>query len=88
MTNRSRRCSEENIDTSRTCVKWSPEEEAKLVESIINNKTFEEIALEHKRTIIAVKARLYRYKILFNRNILRAITESHISPLPDITADT
>ena len=85
MTNRSRRCSRETIDTSRTCVKWSPEEEAKLVESIINQKTFEEIALEHKRTVIAVKARLYKYKVLFNRNILRAITESHISslPLPD-----
>lgn len=83
MTNRSRWCSRETIDTSRTCIKWSPEEEAKLVESVINLKTFEEIALEHKRTIIAVKARLYKYKVLFNRNILRAITESHISPLPD-----
>ena len=83
MTIRTRRCSGENIDNSRNCVKWSPEEEAKLVESIINQKTFEEIALEHKRTVIAVKARLYKYKVLFNRNILRAITESHISLLPD-----
>jgi len=80
MTNRTRQYSRENIDTSRTCVKWSPEEEAKLVESIINQKTFEEIALEHKRTIIAVKARLYKYKVLFNRNILRAITESSLTP--------
>ena len=82
MTNRTRQCSRENIDTSRTCIKWSLEEEAKLVESVINQKTFEEIALEHKRTIIAVKAKLYKYKVLFNRNILRAITESHISSLP------
>ena len=84
MTIRTHRCSRETIDTSRTFVKWSPEEEAKLVESVINLKTFEEIALEHKRTIIAVKARLYKYKVSFNRNILRAITESHISQLlPD-----
>lgn len=84
MTIRTHRCSRETIDTSRTCIKWSPEEEAKLVESVINQKTFEDIALEHKRTIIAVKARLYKYKVSFNRNILRAITESHISQLlPD-----
>jgi hypothetical protein len=46
-------------------------EEEKLIQSVIDKKTFEEIALEHKRTIIAVKSRLYNYKVKFNRNILR-----------------
>jgi hypothetical protein len=71
MINKANRCLRDNIDFSRNCERWSIEEEEKLVQSIINKKTFEEIALEHKRTIKAVKLRLYNYKVKFNRNILR-----------------
>ena len=71
MINKAHRYLSDNINLSRTCERWSIEEEAKLVQSIIDKKTFEEIALEHKRTIIAVKSRLYNYKVTFNRNILR-----------------
>lgn len=63
--------SRDNINLSRNCERWSIEEEAKLVQSVIDKKTFKEIALEHKRTIIAIKSRLYNYKVTFNRNILR-----------------
>ena len=68
MVNKTHRCLRDNINISRTCEKWSIEEEEKLVQSVIDKKTFEEIALEHKRTIIAVKSRLYNYKVKFNRN--------------------
>ena len=71
MINKAHRCLRDNINLSRTCKRWSIEEEEKLVQSVIDKKTFEEIALEHKRTIIAVKSRLYNYKVKFNRNILR-----------------
>jgi hypothetical protein len=71
MINKAHRCLRDNINLSRSCERWSIEEEAKLVQSVIDKKTFEEIALEHKRTITAVKTRLYNYKIKFNRNILR-----------------
>jgi hypothetical protein len=71
MINKAHRCLRDNINLSRSCERWSIEEEAKLVQSVIDKKTFEEIALEHKRTITAVKTRLYNYKVKFNRNILR-----------------
>jgi len=71
MVNKAHRCLRDNINISRTCERWSIEEEEKLIQSVIDKKTFEEIALEHKRTIIAVKSRLYNYKVKFNRNILR-----------------
>jgi len=76
MPNRARRFSRENIDTSRACIKWSPEEEAKLLQSVIDQIPFEEIALEHKRSIIAVKARLYNYKVSFNRNLLAILRDT------------
>lgn len=82
MPNRTRQFTSENIDTSRSCVKWSPEEEAKLVESVINQKTFEEIALDHKRTIVSVKARLYKYKVTFNRNWLALPRDTTDTPYP------
>jgi hypothetical protein len=44
--------------TLRVGVKWFPDEDKKLLEEINENKTFEEIALEHKRTITGIKARI------------------------------
>ena len=52
----------ENVNTSRSFNKWSPEEDTKLIQEIIDDKTFEEIALEHKRTVLAIKSRVYWYK--------------------------
>jgi len=52
----------ENVNTSRSFNKWLPEEDTKLIQEIINDKTFEEIALEHKRTVLAIKSRVYWYK--------------------------
>ena len=75
MINKVHRCSRDNIYLSRNCERWSIEEEAKLIQSVIDKKTFEEIALEHKRTITAVKSRLYNYKVKFNRNILRNLID-------------
>lgn len=75
MINKVYRCLRDNINLSRTCERWSTEEEEKLVQSVIDKKTFEEIALEHKRTITAVKSRLYNYKVKFNRNILRNLVD-------------
>jgi hypothetical protein len=37
-------------ETSRVGTKWLSDEDEKLVEEISNNKTYDEIALEHKRT--------------------------------------
>ena len=47
-----------NEETSRAGKKWLAEEDAKLVEEITDKKTFEEIALEHKRTIGSIKSRV------------------------------
>jgi hypothetical protein len=52
----------ENVNTSRSYNKWLPEEDTKLIQEIIDDKTFEEIALEHKRTVLAIKSRVYWYK--------------------------
>lgn len=75
MINKNSRCLRDNINISRTYKRWATEEEAKFVQSIIDKKTFEEIALEHKRTITAVKSRLYHYKVKFNINILRNLID-------------
>lgn len=48
----------ENEETSRAGKKWLPEEDAKLVQEITDKKTFEEIALEHKRTTGGIKSRV------------------------------
>ena len=43
---------------SRVGKKWLPEEDVILVKEITDKKTFEDIALEHKRTIIGIKSRV------------------------------
>ena len=47
-----------NEETSRAGSKWSPEEDEKLVKEFNDKKTFEEIALEHKRNIGGIKSRI------------------------------
>jgi predicted transcriptional regulator len=47
-----------NEETSRAGSKWSPEEDEKLVKEFTDKKTFEEIALEHKRNIGGIKSRI------------------------------
>ena len=47
-----------NEKTSRVGNKWLPEEDYKLLKEITDKKSFEDIALEHKRTIVGIKARV------------------------------
>ena len=47
-----------NEETSRVGNKWLPEEDYKLLKEITDKKSFEDIALEHKRTIVGIKARV------------------------------
>jgi hypothetical protein len=45
-------------ETSRVGAKWLQEEDDELMREISDKKTFEEIALNHKRTIGGIKSRL------------------------------
>jgi len=45
-------------ETLNVGTKWTIEEDNKLVQEIADNKNYEEIALEHKRTILGVKIRV------------------------------
>ena len=45
-------------ETLNVGTKWTIEEDNKLVQEIIDDKSFEEIALEHKRTILGIKIRV------------------------------
>jgi hypothetical protein len=47
-----------NEETSNAGNRWSIEEDNKLVEEIENSKVYEEIALNHKRTILSIKSRV------------------------------
>jgi len=46
------------LETSNAGSRWSDEEHEQLLEEIKNNKSYEDIAIEHKRTITAIKARV------------------------------
>ena len=48
----------ENEETSRHGMKWFSEEDEKLIQEVLDKKTFEEIALEHKRTVSSIKLRI------------------------------
>ncbi len=45
-------------ETSNVGKKWTIEEDEKLVQEIKDKKSYEEIALEHKRTITGIKSRV------------------------------
>ena len=47
-----------NDETSNVGTKWTIEEDNKLVQEIADNKTYEEIALEHKRTAYSIQLRV------------------------------
>jgi hypothetical protein len=52
-----------NEETSNAGNKWTIDEDKNLVQEINDNKTYEEIALEHKRTISSIKARVISHII-------------------------
>jgi len=52
-----------NEDTSNAGTKWTIDEDEKLVQEIADNKSYEEIALEHKRTILSIKSRVISHII-------------------------
>ena len=52
-----------NEETANVGNKWLIEEDEKLVQEITDNKSYEEIALEHKRTITAIKSRVISHII-------------------------
>jgi len=52
-----------NEDTSNAGTKWTIEEDKQLVQEIADNKSYEEIALEHKRTILSIKSRVISHII-------------------------
>lgn len=52
-----------NNETSNAGIKWCMNEDDKLVQEIMENKTYEEIALEHKRTITGIKSRVISHII-------------------------
>jgi hypothetical protein len=45
-------------DTMNVGKKWAIEEDNKLLEEITDNKTYKEIALEHKRTVYSIQLRV------------------------------
>ena len=53
----------DNEETSKAGSKWTIEEDNKLLEEVNDNKTYEEIALEHKRTIVGIKSRVISHVI-------------------------
>jgi hypothetical protein len=50
-------------ETLNAGIRWTIEEDNKLIQEIIENKTYEEIALEHKRTIQSIKSRVISHII-------------------------
>jgi hypothetical protein len=48
----------DNEETANVGTKWTIDEDNKLNQELSENKTYEEIALEHKRTITGIKSRV------------------------------
>lgn len=71
-----------NEETNRAGSKWLKDEDEMLLKEI-KNKTYEEIALEHKRTVTGIKSRVISiviYPILKkgNKNIVELADEYNI----------
>lgn len=47
-----------NENTKNAGTKWTYEEDVKLLQEINDKKSYDDIALEHKRTIIGIKSRV------------------------------
>jgi hypothetical protein len=54
-------------ETMNVGKKWTIEEDNKLVQEITENKTYEEIALEHKRTAYSIQLRVISYNLPKNK---------------------
>jgi hypothetical protein len=73
-----------NEDTSNAGTKWTIDEDEKLVQEIVDNKSYEEIALEHKRTNLGIKSRVIshiiypKYKDDIENNIEKILIEYKI----------
>jgi hypothetical protein len=52
-----------NEETSNAGTKWTIDEDKQLVQEIVDNKSYEELALEHKRTILSIKSRVISHII-------------------------
>lgn len=52
-----------NENTLNAGTKWTIDEDNKLIQEINDNKSYDEIALEHKRSIIAIKSRVISHII-------------------------
>jgi hypothetical protein len=50
-------------DTVNVGTRWTIEEDNRLVQEIKENKTYEEIALEHKRTVYGIQCRVISHII-------------------------
>lgn len=61
---------------------WSVFEDKQLIDEISNNKCFEEIALNHKRSVIGIKSRIFFHIIYpkhgYNLDISKISTEYKI----------
>ena len=53
-----------NDETLNAGKKWTIEEDIKLLEEFTENKTYEEIALEHKRTVYSIQLRII-FRIIY-----------------------
>ena len=47
-----------NPETSRAGLKWESEEDCSLIDKVKSDKSFDEIAKEHQRTVGSIKTRL------------------------------
>jgi hypothetical protein len=52
-----------NDETINIGKKWTIEEDDRLVQEFMDNKTYEEIALEHKRTVYSIQLRVISHII-------------------------
>jgi hypothetical protein len=52
-----------NENTLNAGTKWTIDEDNKLIQEINDNKSYDEIALEHKRSILAIKSRVISHII-------------------------
>uniref|UniRef100_A0A6C0LGY7 Uncharacterized protein n=1 Tax=viral metagenome TaxID=1070528 RepID=A0A6C0LGY7_9ZZZZ len=73
----------DNEETSRVGKKWTVEENDNLCQELADNKTYEEIALIHKRTIIGIKSRVVT-NILYPKYKHDNITIEDLSTLYNI----
>ena len=70
-----------NEDTSNAGTKWTIEEDKQLVQEIADNKSYEEIALEHKRTILSIKSRVISHIIYPKYKIDNELITKYINKL-------